>query len=87
MATCASLKTPGFSWIWLAKSSRVDRSLVSYQVQTGSTTEILHHNPQLMTSQKTGLVLRYERASACGQNGDFLLDFLDVVLTGFEIDL
>lgn len=60
---------------------------MGYQVQTGSTTEILHHNPQLMTSQKTRLVLRHKLASTGGEDGDFLLDFLDIIFTGFEIDL
>lgn len=60
---------------------------MDYQVQTGSTTEILHHNPQLMTSQKTRLVLRHELASTGSEDGDFLLDFLDIIFTRFEIDL
>lgn len=40
-----------------------------------------------MSPQKTLLILCYELRCAGGENGDFLLDFLDVVFAGFEVDL
>lgn len=40
-----------------------------------------------MSPQKTLLILRYELRCAGRKDGDFLLDFLDVVFAGFEVDL
>ena len=40
-----------------------------------------------MTPQKGFFVLGHELGGAGGENGDFLLDFLDVIFTGFEVDL
>lgn len=59
----------------------------SYQVQTRSSTEEFHDNPQLMSSKKTSLVLRDEWTGAGGKNRDLLLDFLNIIFAGLEIDL
>ena len=40
-----------------------------------------------MSSQKTLLILCYELRCAGRKDGDFLLNFLDVVFAGFEVDL
>lgn len=40
-----------------------------------------------MTFQEAGLVLGDERAGAGAKDGNLLLDLLDIVIAGLEIDL
>lgn len=59
----------------------------TYEVQTRAATQKFHDDPQLDAPHKTRLVLCDKRTGASAQNGDFLLDFFDVIVAAFEINL
>ena len=60
---------------------------LTYQVQTGSTSKILHHNPQLDAPHKTCLVLRHVGTVARAEQRDLLLYVADVIIAAFKIDV
>lgn len=51
----------------------------SYQVQARSTTEILHHYPQLVSLQEAGLVVGNERTGAGAEHRNLLLYIFDII--------
>jgi hypothetical protein len=59
----------------------------AYQVEARSAAQVLHDDPQLVSAQEAGLVLRDIAAGACAEHRDLLLDFLDIVFARLEIDL
>lgn len=40
-----------------------------------------------MSAQETCSILCNERTGACAEHGDLLLDLLDIIFAGFEVDL
>lgn len=59
----------------------------TYQIQTRSSSQILHHNPKLVPLEEACFVLCNKRAGAGGQDRNLLLNLLDIILAGLEIDL
>jgi hypothetical protein len=67
--------------------SPIGRHYRTYQIETGSAAQVLHDNPQFVSAQEAGLVLRDIAAGASAEHRDFLLDFLDVIFARLKIDL
>ena len=59
----------------------------AYQVKTRASSQKLHHDPELVPSQEARFVLCDEGAGTGTQHRNLLLDLLDIILAGFEIDL
>lgn len=59
----------------------------AYQIQAGPSSQIFHHNPQLVSTEKAGLVLGDMSTGAGAEHGYFLLNFMDIIVTRLEIDL
>jgi hypothetical protein len=60
---------------------------VSYQIQARSSAQILHDDPQFVTSEETSDILCDVWTRACAQHRYFLLNFENVVLTRLQVDL
>lgn len=79
---------PDFSWEPSVSQAHGNwRFKETYQVETRSSAQILHDNPQLVPAQEASLVLGDIAAGAGAEHRDFLLDFLDIIFARLKVDL